>query len=139
VGADKGYDTKDFVSGARNLNATPHVAQNIYSALLNDSARNGMIAADVVQAIPPGRCPLLLSLLQRAIACNAQRQIWHPWHHGQRGIRKLQFPLRLQGSESLSLRHNRMNHLQTIARHKRVIFSSVGFAGILSRAGPGGG
>lgn len=28
VGADKGYDTKDFVAEARNLNATPHVAQN---------------------------------------------------------------------------------------------------------------
>jgi len=28
VGADKGYDTKDFVAEARNMNATPHVAQN---------------------------------------------------------------------------------------------------------------
>ncbi|MCW5979616.1 MAG: IS5 family transposase [Bryobacteraceae bacterium] len=28
VGADKGYDTADFVSECRNLNATPHVAQN---------------------------------------------------------------------------------------------------------------
>jgi hypothetical protein len=28
VGADKAYDTKDFVAEARNLNATPHVAQN---------------------------------------------------------------------------------------------------------------
>jgi transposase len=28
VGADKGYDTKDFVAEARNLNVTPHVAQN---------------------------------------------------------------------------------------------------------------
>ena len=28
VGADKGYDTKDFVAEARNLNMTPHVAQN---------------------------------------------------------------------------------------------------------------
>jgi transposase len=31
VGADKGYDTKGFVSEARNLNATPHVAQNIHA------------------------------------------------------------------------------------------------------------
>jgi transposase len=30
VGADKNYDTKDFVAEARNLNATPHVAQNIH-------------------------------------------------------------------------------------------------------------
>jgi transposase len=28
VGADKAYDTKDFVAEARNMNATPHVAQN---------------------------------------------------------------------------------------------------------------
>jgi len=28
VGADKAYDTKDFVAEARNMDATPHVAQN---------------------------------------------------------------------------------------------------------------
>jgi len=28
IGADKGYDTKDFVKEARNMNATPQVAQN---------------------------------------------------------------------------------------------------------------
>ena len=28
VGADKGYDTKDFVAEARNMHVTPHVAQN---------------------------------------------------------------------------------------------------------------
>ncbi len=28
VGADKAYDTKEFVAEARNRNATPHVAQN---------------------------------------------------------------------------------------------------------------
>jgi hypothetical protein len=28
VGADKGYDTKDFVKDLRAMNATPHVAQN---------------------------------------------------------------------------------------------------------------
>lgn len=28
VGADKGYDTEDFVEGCRELNVTPHVAQN---------------------------------------------------------------------------------------------------------------
>ena len=28
VGADKAYDTKDFVAEARNMKATPHVAQN---------------------------------------------------------------------------------------------------------------
>jgi len=29
VGADKAYDTKDFVAECRNMQATPHVAQNI--------------------------------------------------------------------------------------------------------------
>jgi hypothetical protein len=31
VGADKGYDRKDFVSEASNLNATAHVAQNVHA------------------------------------------------------------------------------------------------------------
>jgi transposase len=30
VGADKAFDTEDFVSGCRALNVTPHVAQNTY-------------------------------------------------------------------------------------------------------------
>ncbi len=29
VGADKGYDTRDFVQECRHLNVTPHVAQNV--------------------------------------------------------------------------------------------------------------
>lgn len=29
VGADKGYDIKDFVRGCRDLEVTPHLAQNI--------------------------------------------------------------------------------------------------------------
>jgi len=29
IGADKGYDTRDFVAECRNLKATPHVSQNI--------------------------------------------------------------------------------------------------------------
>src|ERR1700694_3968010 len=31
LGADKNYDTKDFVAEARGMNATPHVAQNIHA------------------------------------------------------------------------------------------------------------
>ena len=58
-----------------------------------------------------GHAPVAACLLQRAIACNAQRQIWHPWHHGQRGIRKLQFSLRLRGAESLSLRQSIENKI----------------------------
>ena len=38
VGADKGYDTKDFVRECRHMNVTPHVAQN--------HARNGGSAID---------------------------------------------------------------------------------------------
>jgi transposase len=33
VGADKGYDTKDFVAECRNMNATPHVSQKQNSAI----------------------------------------------------------------------------------------------------------
>lgn len=38
LGADKAYDTKDFVAECRNLNVTPHVAQNV--------KRNGGSAID---------------------------------------------------------------------------------------------
>lgn len=38
VGADKGYDTKDFVAECRHMNITPHVAQNL--------KRNGGSAID---------------------------------------------------------------------------------------------
>jgi transposase len=38
VGADKGYDTKDFVAECRQMNVTPHVAQN--------TKRNGGSAVD---------------------------------------------------------------------------------------------
>jgi superfamily II DNA or RNA helicase len=35
--------------------------QDIYGALINDTARNEMIAKDVVRAVESGRCPLLLT------------------------------------------------------------------------------
>jgi transposase len=38
VGADKGYDTKDFIQACRDINVTPHVAQN--------TRRNGGSAID---------------------------------------------------------------------------------------------
>jgi transposase len=38
VGGDKGYDTRDFVAECRNMNVTPHVAQN--------TKRNGGSAVD---------------------------------------------------------------------------------------------
>ncbi len=37
VGADKAYDTKAFVEGARQLGVTPHVAQNITSTVARPS------------------------------------------------------------------------------------------------------
>jgi len=40
VGADKGYDTKDFVEEARNLKATPHVAQKKHSAIDKRTTRH---------------------------------------------------------------------------------------------------
>src|SRR5262249_47338617 len=45
VGADKGYDTRDFVRECRHLNVTPHVAQNVKrsggSALDGRTTRHG--------------------------------------------------------------------------------------------------
>jgi transposase len=40
VGADKGYDTKDFIADARTLNATPHVAQKKHSAVDGRTTRH---------------------------------------------------------------------------------------------------
>jgi transposase len=40
VGADKGYDTKDFVKETRNLKATPHVAQKQHSAIDGRTTRH---------------------------------------------------------------------------------------------------
>ena len=41
VGADKGYDTKDFVAECREMNATPHVAQKArYSAIDGRTTRH---------------------------------------------------------------------------------------------------
>jgi len=40
VGADKGYDTKGFVSDVRTLNATPHVTQKKHSAIDGRTTRH---------------------------------------------------------------------------------------------------
>lgn len=40
LGADKGYDTKDFVKGLRCLQTTPHVAQKKYSAIDGRTTRH---------------------------------------------------------------------------------------------------
>ena len=45
VGADKDYDTKQFVADARELSATPHVAQNNHGARVpSTGGRRGMRA-----------------------------------------------------------------------------------------------
>lgn len=40
LGADKNYDTKDFVAEARNVGATPHVAQKRHSAIDQRTTRH---------------------------------------------------------------------------------------------------
>jgi IS5 family transposase len=51
VGADKAYDTKEFVSKLRELNVTPHVAQNVcrnrHSAI--DQRTTGHAGYDISQ------------------------------------------------------------------------------------------
>jgi hypothetical protein len=49
VGADKGYDTKDFVKGCRDLKVTPHVAQNVNSH--RRSAIDGRTAGQLGYAV----------------------------------------------------------------------------------------
>ncbi|MDA1229079.1 MAG: IS5 family transposase [Chloroflexi bacterium] len=39
LGADKAYDTADFVSQCREMNVTPHIAQNVYSAIDGRTSR----------------------------------------------------------------------------------------------------
>ena len=40
VGADKGYDTQDFVRECREMEVTPHVAQKQYSAIDGRTTRH---------------------------------------------------------------------------------------------------
>ena len=58
VGADKSYDTKDFVAEARNMNATPHVAQNnkrAQSAIDGRTTRHAGYADQPTEAQAGGR------------------------------------------------------------------------------------
>lgn len=47
--------------------------QDIYKALVDDAARNEMIAKDIVQAIESGRCPLLLTGRTEHLQCFATK------------------------------------------------------------------
>ena len=40
VGGDKGYDTKEFAAECRQMNATPHVAQKVHSAIDGRTTRH---------------------------------------------------------------------------------------------------
>jgi transposase len=40
VGADKGYDLREFVAGCREMGVTPHVAQRVHSAIDRRTARH---------------------------------------------------------------------------------------------------
>jgi len=40
VGADKGYDTQDFVRACRDMNVTPHVARRQWSVLDKRTTRH---------------------------------------------------------------------------------------------------
>jgi hypothetical protein len=58
VGADKAYDTKDFVKETRNMNTTPHVAHNNFGrASALTAGRHGMLVTRSAnrEAIPGGR------------------------------------------------------------------------------------
>ena len=41
VGADRGYDTRDFIKGCRKMKVTPHVAQKQRSAIDRRTTRHG--------------------------------------------------------------------------------------------------
>ena len=41
VGADRGYDTRDFVWDCRDMHITPHVAQRRHSAIDGRTTRHG--------------------------------------------------------------------------------------------------
>jgi IS5 family transposase len=80
LGADKGYDTKDFVAECRQLNATPHVAQNIQK-------RRGS-AIDGATTSWPG---YLLSQKKRKLI----EEVWG-WMKSAAGFRKTRFVGRLK-------------------------------------------
>lgn len=59
LGADKGYDTRDFVTGARQLLATPHVTQNTSN---RRSAIDGRTTRHVGYAMSQNRRPAVESI-----------------------------------------------------------------------------
>lgn len=75
LGADKGYDTKDFVASCRQLNVTPHVAQNI--------GKRRRSAVDARTTSPPGYA---VSQRKRKLI----EEVWG-WMKAVGGMRKSRF------------------------------------------------
>lgn len=75
LGADKGYDTKDFVADCRQLNVTPHVAQNI--------GKRRSSAIDARTTSPPGYA---ISQRKRKLI----EEVWG-WMKSVGGLRKSRF------------------------------------------------
>lgn len=75
LGADKGYDTKDFVANCRQLNVTPHVAQNI--------GKHRRSAVDARTTSPPGYA---VSQRKRKLI----EEVWG-WMKAVGGMRKSRF------------------------------------------------
>lgn len=75
LGADKGYDTKDFVANCRQLNVTPHVAQNI--------GKRRRSAVDARTTSPPGYA---VSQRKRKLI----EEVWG-WMKAVGGMRKSRF------------------------------------------------
>lgn len=75
LGADKGYDTKDFVAECRQLNVTPHVAQNV--------GKRRKSAVDARTTSPPGYA---VSQRKRKLI----EEVWG-WMKAVGGMRKSRF------------------------------------------------
>lgn len=75
LGADKGYDTKDFVANCRQLNVTPHVAQNV--------GKRRRSAVDARTTSPPGYA---VSQRKRKLI----EEVWG-WMKAVGGMRKSRF------------------------------------------------
>lgn len=75
LGADKGYDTRDFVADCRHLNVTPHVAQNI--------SKRRRSAIDARTTSPPGYA---VSQRKRKLI----EEVWG-WMKSVGGMRKSRF------------------------------------------------
>lgn len=75
LGADKGYDTRDFVADCRHLNVTPHVAQNV--------GKRRRSAIDARTTSPPGYA---VSQRKRKLI----EEVWG-WMKAVGGMRKSRF------------------------------------------------